>query len=68
MASYTTNLNLLKKDPAADASDTFNIKSMLNDNWDKIDAAAGKSAEKIVPAAAGNLATLDANGNLADSG
>lgn len=41
MASYTTNLNLLKKDPVADASDTFNITTMLNENWDKIDAAMG---------------------------
>lgn len=42
MASYTENLNLLKKDPVADGADTFNIESMLNDNWDKIDAAKGK--------------------------
>lgn len=48
MASYTENLNLLKKDPVADGSDTFNIATMLNDNWDKIDAAmeAAKSAEE----------------------
>ena len=38
MASYTENLNLLKKDPVADGADTFNITTMLNDNWDKIDA------------------------------
>lgn len=38
MASYTKNLNLLKKDPVADGADTFNITTMLNDNWDKIDA------------------------------
>ena len=37
MAEYTPNLNLLKKDPATDGNDTFNIKTMLNDNWDKID-------------------------------
>lgn len=42
MASYTTNLNLLKKDPVADGSDTFNIQTMLNDNWDKIDANAAE--------------------------
>ena len=30
MASNTTNLNLLKKDPAADGSDTFNIATMLS--------------------------------------
>lgn len=37
MAEYTPNLNLLKKDPVADGNDTFNIQTMLNDNWDKID-------------------------------
>jgi len=28
MASYTENLNLLKKDPATDGSDTFNIATI----------------------------------------
>ncbi|GAA0389512.1 phage tail protein [Paenibacillus motobuensis] len=42
MASNTPNLNLLKKDPVTDGDDTFNIKTMLNDNWDKIDAAMGQ--------------------------
>lgn len=37
MGSYTPNLNLLMKDPVADGADTFNISTMLNDNWDKID-------------------------------
>ncbi|WP_410767825.1 phage tail protein [Fontibacillus sp. BL9] len=41
MASNTPNLNLLKKDPVTDGNDTFNIRTMLNDNWDKIDAAVG---------------------------
>lgn len=41
MASNTPNLNLLKKDPIVDRNDTFNIQTMLNDNWDKIDAAMG---------------------------
>lgn len=39
MASYTPNLNLLMKDPVADGADTFNIQTMLNENWEKIDAA-----------------------------
>ena len=43
MASYTEHLNLLKKDPVADGADTFNIETMLNGNWDKIDAAKGKT-------------------------
>lgn len=42
MASNTPNLNLLKKDPVTDGDDTFNIKTMLNDNWDKIDGAMGQ--------------------------
>lgn len=42
MSSYTTNLNLLKKNPLTDGSDTFNISTMLNDNWDKIDTFAGQ--------------------------
>lgn len=41
MSSNTPNLGLLKKDPVADGNDTFNIKTMLNDNWDKIDEAVG---------------------------
>ncbi|MEC0239245.1 pyocin knob domain-containing protein [Paenibacillus dokdonensis] len=41
MASNTPNLGLLKKDPATDGNDTFNVKTMLNDNWDKIDEAVG---------------------------
>ena len=39
MAEYTPNLKLLKKDPAIDGNDTFNIQTMLNDNWDKVDVA-----------------------------
>lgn len=39
MASYTPNLNLLMKDPVTDGADTFNIETMLNENWEKIDAA-----------------------------
>lgn len=45
MASYTEHLNLLKKDPVADGADTFNVDTMLNENWDKIDAAVAKRAE-----------------------
>ncbi len=43
----TKFLNLLKKDPVADAADTFNIKTMLNDNWDKLDAFAEKLSEDM---------------------
>lgn len=45
MASYTEHLQLLKKDPVEDGTDTFNIQTMLNDNWDTIDEAVAKKAE-----------------------
>lgn len=45
MASYTENLNLLMKDPVADGADTFNIETMLNENWKKIDGAVAKKAD-----------------------
>ena len=48
MGSYTSNLNLLKKDPTTDGNDTFNIKTMLNDNWDKIDDYAAKRKKTVV--------------------
>ncbi|OAB46533.1 tail fiber protein [Paenibacillus antarcticus] len=47
MSSNTPNLGLLKKDPTADRNDTFNIKTMMNDNWDKVDAAVGQLQEDI---------------------
>ena len=46
MTSYTPNLKLLKKDPSTDGNDTFNLKTMLNDNWDKVDEEVGKKADK----------------------
>lgn len=53
MASFTSFLNLLKKNPATDGKDTFNIETMLNENWDKIDlkveensSAIGQKADK----------------------
>lgn len=47
MASYTPNLDLLKKDPITDAADTFNIKTMMNDNWDKIDDGFGSLQTEV---------------------
>lgn len=41
MAGTTTNLGLYFKDPLTDGNDTFNIQTMLNDNWNKLDAAIG---------------------------
>lgn len=60
MANYTENLNLLKKDPVADASDTFNIQTMMNDNWDKLDATALKAqAAKTAPIDADAVPVID---------
>lgn len=47
MAKYTPNLNLYEKDPVADATDTFNIKTMMNDNWDKIDENFGNLNREV---------------------
>ena len=41
MASNTENLDLLMKNPSTDGADTFNVQTMLNDNWKKIDKFAG---------------------------
>ena len=38
MASNTPFLNLFKRDPLTEPTALFNIKEMMNDNWDKIDA------------------------------
>ena len=47
MASNTENLDLLKKNPSTDGSDTFNIQTMLNENWEKIDKFAGSLNKKL---------------------
>lgn len=47
MASYTPNLNLYKKDPILDGNDFFNIKTMMNDNWDKIDESVKAALDDI---------------------
>ncbi|MDQ0492785.1 hypothetical protein QOZ95_000935 [Paenibacillus brasilensis] len=41
MASNTPNLSLYMKDPVADGNDFFDVKTMMNDNWEKIDGFAG---------------------------
>ena len=56
MASNTEHLGLLMKDPVADMNDTFNIETMLNGNWRKIDIGLGLLAScrdelaKLAPA------------------
>lgn len=47
MASNTENLNLLMKNPSTDGADTFNVQTMLNENWKKIDANAGTVAQTL---------------------
>lgn len=45
MPIYTPLLNLLKKVAGVDpATDKFNVQTMMNDNWDKIDAAMALQA------------------------
>lgn len=47
MSSNTPNLGLLKKDPMMDGNETFNIETMLNENWDKVDEAVGQVREDL---------------------
>lgn len=61
MAEYTPKLNLLKKDPVVDGNDTFNIQTMLNDNWDKIDADKKAQDEAIAAAETNAKAYTDAH-------
>lgn len=47
MTSLTERLQLLMKDPVADGNETFNIETMLNDNWRIIDALVALKTEVI---------------------
>ncbi|MDR6553844.1 hypothetical protein [Paenibacillus qinlingensis] len=55
MSSTTTNIGLYKKNPSTDGNDTFDINTMLNDNWDRIDAQIGAQVSVSPPPAAVNL-------------
>jgi hypothetical protein len=48
MSSNTTNILLYKKDPSTDGADYFDITTMLNENWDKIDTRFGISPTKTI--------------------
>lgn len=48
MATNTPNINLYKKDMTEDGNDTFNITTMLNDNWDKIDIKFGQQDKDFI--------------------
>jgi hypothetical protein len=41
LPSNTPNLDLYMKNPATDGSDYFDVETMMNDNWEKIDEFAG---------------------------
>ncbi|OCA85218.1 pyocin knob domain-containing protein [Pseudobacillus wudalianchiensis] len=45
MAKNTPRLDLYMKDPLADQEDTFNIETMLNENWRKIDEKVATKEE-----------------------
>ena len=52
MSLKTKLLELFKYEPETDGAQTFNIKSALNDNWDKIEAWAQSvktALAKLVP-------------------
>ena len=69
MASYTPNLDLLKKSPVTDGDDMFNVETMLNENWDRIDRGVGDytaPAQKM--ALTGDLSDGASLGVLADIG
>ncbi|WDV47462.1 DUF5050 domain-containing protein [Clostridiaceae bacterium M8S5] len=47
MGSVTDNLKLYKANPVEDRDEKFDIKKMLNDNWDKVDEEAHKIKHTI---------------------
>ncbi|MCY9660300.1 pectinesterase family protein [Paenibacillus chondroitinus] len=49
MPSTTMNLGLYKKNPSTDGNDTFDINTMLNDNWDRVDAQLGAQFADAAP-------------------
>lgn len=63
MASNTSNLGLLMKDPVTDGNDTFNVETMLNENWRKIDNAVG-ALNQIRVGSAVPASSLGADGDL----
>ena len=45
MSSNTAKIGLYKANPITEPNDNFNIDTLLNNNWDKIDVAVGNKAE-----------------------
>lgn len=47
LSENTPQLDLLMKDPTLDGHEYFNVKTMMNDNWEKIDKFAGEAKTSI---------------------
>ncbi|MFM9276468.1 hypothetical protein [Paenibacillus jiagnxiensis] len=47
LSAKTPQLDLLMKDPTLDGHEYFNVKTMMNDNWEKIDKFAGEAKASI---------------------
>ncbi|MEK3888079.1 hypothetical protein [Bacillus sp. FSL K6-3431] len=49
MASNTERLDLLKINPQTDGNQTFNIDTILNENWDRLeDKVAMLNASEVI--------------------
>ncbi|WP_139491296.1 hypothetical protein [Brevibacillus dissolubilis] len=55
MGQYTPNKNLYMADPIEDAKQTFNVKTMLNDNFEKIDTSLGQLDTDLAALKTGTL-------------
>lgn len=55
MSSNTAKIGLYKANPITEPNDNFNIDTLLNNNWDKIDAAVGNKAELPVASSKDSL-------------
>ena len=69
MANYSRTNDFSVKDALATGNPNKLIKgSEIDDEFDAIVTMSATKANKVVPSAAGNLATLSATGDLQDSG
>ena len=67
MSKTTTNLGLFQYDPETDGSQTFNIDTALNANWDKVDEADGNNLKQSEKGAPGGVASLGEDGKVPGS-
>lgn len=68
MSVLTTFLSLLKKNPTTDGNDTFNIETMLNENWDKVDAGIKTVSDALETHEANNTKQIPHLGTTTNSG